>query len=572
LLQGGFYPQAFLLLGICFSIGAIICFKKRRFRYELVLFGGFCSLYILSSVVNYFSIETLTYAMLPTVCLVFWILQKNTKKEHKEKLAQNLAIFTIIVSIVSILSLIGVFNISGNSTANRLQFTFQYANAAGIYFAAIALMIRGINNKKLERFIPIIQIALFLTQSIGAITLYFVGIVIAVFIIPEVNRIKLSIYNLSKVSISAAFALAIYFSIFKLQLIALSLIVLVLALIYSFYHDQINNIFEKLKINHILFALLCAIAVYLIFSQRVYQGSQTFLERLVQISDGASAIKDNPILGVGPGNWQYMHDVWKTAQYDAQIIHSSFIQIGVDVGIPALIVLVILASYSIIRVKINSFLKAAAIIILLHSILDFSLYFLSIDLLLIFILTYGSTDTETKVTNRKVTKLIWVLILFVLCTCFTGSMITARAKQYALEGRLDKAIAVLEKSAPLFTNSYNYKYNYSSYLQGNGDYERAMNVANTFPYSSQIGKLLKAKIFDEQGESAKALGIVFARIEEAPFDIAAYEYARRLITKIPEYERENYKQQYNKYVQKLNNSTSYLARKLKNQKLIEIYN
>ncbi len=570
LLQGGFYPQAYLLLGICFLAVSLFLLKKKSSKYEMILFGVACCFYIISSLTNYFSIETLSYAMLPVICFIFWVLQANTSMDQKNKIAQSISVFTAIIAVLGIVSLTGLLPISGGVTANRLQFTFQYANAAGIYFAAVALMIRGININKPERFIIPIETALFLTQSIGAVACYFAGLIFAIFTTGKNKRAGQALNDLSRTGISAIFAASLYFSVFKLRNPFLAILITGLIILFCWFSDKADSIFVKYRVN-IIFALsFIAIAVYLIFSQRVYQGSQTFIERLVQILDGTAALRAHPFLGVGPGNWQYMVETWKTAQYNAQVIHSSFIQIAVNVGIPALLVLTALIVYKLKTIKIDGYLKAAAIAILLHSFLDFSLEFLSIDMLLIFILNYRNENTK-NIKFRKSTGIAVGVILAVLCVCFYGGMIISKAKQDYLSGRSDLAAELLKKNAPLFAGSYGFKYDYSTYLLQKGEFDESLSVVNSLPFKSQKSQRLMARNLEERGEYIEALGIVFASLEDARYDMQAYEYARQLIDKLPEAESKEYKLMYNKYVQKLNNSSTYLSKRLKNQIKLQLY-
>lgn len=570
LLQGGFYPQAYLLLGICFFISSVFFLKRKSSKYENLLFGSACAFYIISSLANYFSIEALSYAMLPAVCFVFWQLQANASMEQKNKIAEAIAVFTVIIAFLAVVSLTGLLHVSGGVTANRLQFTFQYANAAGIYFAAVALMVRGIKNNRLSKFIIIIETALFLTQSIGAVACYFAGLVFAIFTTGKNKLIGQALKELSRTGISAIFAASLYFSAFKLESPVLFIAITGLIVLFCWFSDRADNIFAKYKIN-IIFALsFIILAVYLLFSQRVYQGTQTFIERLVQIIDGAAALRAHPFLGVGPGNWQYMAETWKTAQYNAQVIHSSFMQIAVNAGIPALLALAALTVYKLKSIKAAPYHKAAAIAILLHSFLDFSLEFLAIDLLLIFILNCRNENTQ-NIKFRKSTGAAIGVVLAVLCICFYGGMITSKAKQDYLSGRPDLAVERLKKNAPFFGGSYGFKYDYSSYLLQKGEFDESMTVAGSLPFKSHKAQRLIARNFEERGEYINALGIIFESLEEARYNIQTYEYAKQLIDKLPETGSKEYKLMYNTYVQKLNNSSTYISKGLKNQIKLQLY-
>ena len=534
--------------------------------------AGFCILYILSAVAAGFSSETLCNAMLPLMCLVFWVVQANTGHGQKEKIAAGIGWLSTVISFISILALCGVYVLNGNSTAGRLQFTFQYANAAGIYFAAIALFVRGINNKKLEKFIPALETALFLTQSVGAAAAYIIGLIIVGFTKGKNERVKYISETAGKIFCSIGFAVLIFASISILNISILSVIITCLLMLFCWYSEKVFGLFVKFRINYILLALLIGGIVFILFTQRVQQASQTLIERLIQINDGISAIREKPLVGVGPGNWQYIQGIYKSAQYNAQIIHSSLIQIAADAGLPALLVLISLIIYKLKRIKTNIYLRASAIIILIHAVLDFTLAFASIDIILIFILNYDAEYADIKDKANIFKRLVWIPVFLAFTFCFAGKIILAQAGRVALQENYEESVNILKSNKAFFFNSYEYNLNYAIYLQHSGDYDGALKVVESLKDSSLQSVILESEILEQQKLYPKAADVIMKWLERAPYDYMLYDRAKNLISELSGDEKATFVLRFNECAQRANNSYTFLSGMLKNQNKIQLYN
>jgi hypothetical protein len=139
LLQGGFFPVVYLLFGLISAIMVIVYCKQLPQWRETLLFGGVCLLYIISAIINGFSLDLLTKAIRPLSYFMLWLIVTNLTDREHERLNKAVATITVIFAFLTILAFISPYQPRGFVSANRLQFTFQYANAAGIYFASVAL-------------------------------------------------------------------------------------------------------------------------------------------------------------------------------------------------------------------------------------------------------------------------------------------------------------------------------------------------------------------------------------------------------------------------------------------------
>lgn len=83
-----------------------------------------------------------------------------------------------------------------------------------------------------------------------------------------------------------------------------------------------------------------AVAGGLVASDRLDQATRTFAERFVQMGDALSLLSSSPALGVGPGQWRFLYEDVRSADYVANVVHSGYFQVALDGGLIALALLV----------------------------------------------------------------------------------------------------------------------------------------------------------------------------------------------------------------------------------------
>ena len=110
----------------------------------------------------------------------------------------------------------------------------------------------------------------------------------------------------------------------------------------------------------------------------------TLAERFSQMRDAVAIIASFPVFGAGPNAWEGLYQSFQTSDYVSTVVHSSYLQVGVSTGLVGLVVMTILVIWSVRRIgDVGSPRAAACLVMLVHGLLDFSLLFLSVDVLAI---------------------------------------------------------------------------------------------------------------------------------------------------------------------------------------------
>ena len=289
----------------------------------LLPFATLCILYLISAIVYSRNAEGLAFAARPTVCLVFMIIVYNF--DDKQKL---LKIMLYVMSVVAFVSItLFLLRIDGAVSRGRLQGTFQYANAAGIAFAAAAMLARSMKGRKYQAMEVLFVVSLLLTQSVGAIGCYILGHLL------------------------------------------------------MFMINKKNNPGSKpiLKTAVFIAAAACSVAaIWFLRPNALY----TYLERLAQLKDSVTVMLQRPLLGIGAGNWKTAFMQWQTTPYDSAYMHSSIGQIGIDAGIFAVAAFGYML-YLFWKKREADYVFIAGLMILVHSLLDITLNFVFVNFLLI---------------------------------------------------------------------------------------------------------------------------------------------------------------------------------------------
>lgn len=325
LVQGGYFPAFFLWAGV--SLGIAILISRRELRcprplwFLLVLAGW----YLLSSLVNGPAAPGLSQAALPLVCCLFALLCLSLEEGERRKLLVWVCRFGGGAAIAALLAFLGILPIPGSLTAQRLQFTFQYVNAAAVWFAAVLLLRGELHDPWVNRLSPFAAAALLLTRSAGGIGAYLV--IQALVLLAQYGRKNWKAWVVSGAAV-----------------------------------------------------LVGAAAV----ATRFHQALGTFQERLVQSMDGLRGMLAAPLFGYGAGNWPQVKELFQSYDYRAQVVHNSYVQAGVEAGLPALLFLAVAVVLTLFLLKGSSpALKGAAILIPLHAVMDFTLCFFAVDALAI---------------------------------------------------------------------------------------------------------------------------------------------------------------------------------------------
>lgn len=373
LLQGGFFPRGYLFFGAVFA--ALFAVFGRDVRLDSVHLGilALCTIYAISGIVNASGAGSLDHAFLPCSCLAFALFLSGLSACERRAVVREACIGGGVYATLALLALTEVVPVWGAVVAGRLQLGFQYANAAGIWLAALALAGRGGEDRMVVAARPVTVVALVLTRSLGAIGLFLVAeLVCAARHRDETNwREELLLVD---VSVILALAIALVpWAAAKLVVIALSLVV------GWFWGDVAPGCVER-RVHLWASASLAAGLVALVATGRVSQGLGTLAERFEQMRDAVAVIASYPLIGAGPNAWEGIYESLRTTDYVSTVVHASYLQVGVSTGVAGIAVAVCLAWLVARRARGAGAAPASAcLVILAHGLLDFSLLFFSVD-------------------------------------------------------------------------------------------------------------------------------------------------------------------------------------------------
>lgn len=406
--QGGFYPQTYIIVGIISAL--LLVFRKRYVispvHKALVILT---LLYIVSAVVNGMAYSLISKAMLPLTLLIVAILYSTLDKKQKDSLIFYLTVFGIISAIVGIAMYSGLYRNEYTVSGNSFLYTFQYANAAGCFYA-VSFLLALFNEKKWIRYSSLLCfIALILTKSIGAVVIM-TGLLL-------IHLIRLGKFNKIKKYVIAA---------------------------------------------TLVFMIAGCFVLYI-------TGANSLLERIIHSYDGLRFLFNNIVFGIGPGNWQYVFPFHQSAYYSAGIIHNSYVQIGVDAGLFAMLISIAFLCLSIYRYKKNaSFHNMLALFIMLHSIMEYNLYFAGLDMFVIFLGMYEQVNYENKRQYNKLCKMAAIVSVLLLVFAFYGTMQVRNLESYVRSGDAKKTDTIFKGNYIFMKNGYKENEIYSLYAFKSG--------------------------------------------------------------------------------------------------------
>ena len=126
--------------------------------------------------------------------------------------------------------------------------------------------------------------------------------------------------------------------------------------------------------------------------------SSTFLGRLLYAKDALVACVSHPF-GLGYGGYSFAQGSFQTGVYSVQYVHNELLQLVLDLGwIPAILVVVYLVW---VWLHSDGVCRLSTGVLMLHSLFDFDLQFLSLALLLVLCAHAGLERPDSKLFRRR---------------------------------------------------------------------------------------------------------------------------------------------------------------------------
>lgn len=418
LIQGGYYPQTYIIAGICSALLLMVRSKKLTYTSGQPALLLLAALYVISSVVNGMSYSVISKAMLPLALFVLAALYATVDKVHREKLLRYITAAGILTSAAGLLVYFGINNQEALVVGNSLMFTFQYANAAGCWYA-VCFILALLSDKKYVKYLSVLCLAaLICTKSYGAVI---------------VTVVMLGIHGMRS----------------------------------EWFKGKISNIkYVRFIIAALAVVTGCA-GIYVLYRL----GMESLLERVIHSYDGIRVLMSNVVCGIGPDNWQYVFPFYQTAYYPAGVIHNSYVQAGVDAGLMSMIILLALLVLVIYKYKkCRNAYNLAAVVIMVHSVMEYNLYFAGLDVLLIFLALYEplyEKDISKKI-HPPISIISGICIVFVMSFSLYGIGKIRKLELYIRNDDTAKATEVYADNEFFMKNGYRECEDYGVLALANG--------------------------------------------------------------------------------------------------------
>ena len=422
LAQGGFFP-----LVTC-GIGAVVCVcaavlwlrkpcRSRELPVVALLFLGVAAAYAISAFANGASLTTLSEAGVWAACAGIAFLSAAQQGPQRAFWLKVFAWVGVATAVAGVLVCSGLLPLAGGMVEERLQFTFQYANAAAAWFGVCTFLCLLSPDARQRAFAALPAGALLLTESGGGL-IAFVACAVAV----GVRWVRSSQWERLFQALLQGMVAAVLFVVVRLTLSPVSLAALVAAIAVCWWLGKgasgllghVNARTASLVMTGVL--VVGAIAAVFLLSGRVTDALASVNERLYHARDGLSLWLTQPLFGVGPDNWQYLYPYTQTAPYYTTVVHCSYVQLLLDAGVIGFAFFVAAAVFGmrgLLRDAKNPASREgwahaeliAASFLLAHSLLDFNLQFASLAFLLAALLAapaHSALVTESeRVQNAK---------------------------------------------------------------------------------------------------------------------------------------------------------------------------
>lgn len=536
LAQGGFYSLASCAVGAILCIAAGITWLRKPHRTDglpiiPLLFLGMALSYAISALVNGASLTTLSETGIWAGCAGASFLASTQDPQKRAFWIKVLAWFGVATAIAGVFVCSGVLPLVGGTVGERLQFSFQYANAAAAWYGICAFLCMLSPDDRLRAATALPLAALLLTESGGGLIVFaLAAIAICLRWMRTAQWNKLFELLIQGVLAAALFA-TVHITMSPLALIPLAIAIAAcwwLRKGFSLIETHIDTRIASFVLLGI--SVACAIVFVIILPDRVSGALSSLNERSDYLRDGFHLWLVQPLLGVGPDNWQYLYQYIQTAPYYTTVVHCSYVQVLLDSGAFGL---GFLAAASIVGVRalLRDWKKdgardgwagaelMAALFLLTHSMLDFDLQFTSLAFTLILLLSSPQAPRiHAKALKGIVASLACWLVCLPICAAGLLCAVSSTAIELA-ETTGDYAMCEqLFEGNPLAQADVAAQSHYLAALFNEGKYKAVISVYDTLLAPTDRDALLTALSCYYSHDLKHATSVLIDHLENRPCD------------------------------------------------------
>ncbi len=227
---------------------------------------------------------------------------------------------------------------------------------------------------------PIILTALALTLSMGSFVAMAVGIVALLVQKKQYAPFKETVFFgsclLARAGFGIGMGILLYLAADRTDVPWICILLLIYIVLAALNWPEYCRFLERYRRMPVLISgcgLLVAAAAVLVRPSSF----ATFAERLEMMRNGLKYLTVNPLLGVGPYQWRILNLYDGDKYFNTYHIHNAFIHVGVELGLVALGMLLIVTVRCFMKKK-DAALQAGCTAFLFHSLMDTGFFYMGI--------------------------------------------------------------------------------------------------------------------------------------------------------------------------------------------------
>ena len=578
--QGGFNGLVMAIFGIVSSLAVLILVIVKRkgktgLQLTVLMLFGLAFVYLLSAAINGFSLTTLSETGSWFAIAAFGLLSSLLAPSVRRFMLRNMGWIGAVSALLGIAMYSGLLVVPGGYNDGRLQYFFQYANTAGLWFACSAVFCLLAEERRQVSVSAFSLLALLFTKSGGAYACF--GVALVCLVIIEIKRLR---FDRVLHWAGQGFLAIALFAISMILPSNAAIVLPVLALVVCAVDLTVpweNKISEKKQKAICLGAITllgCLLVVVVaLLHDRLADSWTHLLARVLYAIDALGMIASHPVFGVGPDNWQYVYPFVQTSQYHVSIIHNSYLQFAVDAGCVALLILFAFLAiglkhlYSCRNRESGLAAFISVVLICLHSIFDFDFQFGFIAAFAAFLIC----DGEGKA--LKVGRTWTGIVIALTCLFLSVSGLLAESFRTASSIANDRAdygwvMSIYEKN-PFVFNDQLMQGAYLNACYSSGDYSRAVAFYQSRGCQTDEQAIYIALSAFELEDPQMASDVLVSEMEKEPNNESLAESAHYIF--------ETYGidtgclDRYNAAVKKLNDNANRASSWLPDQRKLDIY-
>lgn len=542
-----------------FSIGIGVILLLRLFYKGITKSGDTSVSYVsigflliaISYLPSFFHAESIEYTLTKIIeWLTYALVLLFVCKANLKSISKVIVLFSMLFGALHYLILFGFLPIEGgvlilgeglSGSGIRLNGLLQYANATAAVIASLLLYSaqRFIGSKfNIVQYssLLILSYLLLMTESRGAWLVFAACFLISLALIEQSRQIPYLVHmSVFMIFALATYALTTFFSVGLLVACTILACAIGLSIVMKHFSKKICFNPKSRFVVPIAVPMIVAIAGSVVLNfgllptailNRLTMNTATFSDRIVYMKDGLHAIQDHILFGSGGEAWRFKMYQVQSAPYIVQDMHNFYLQHWLEVGISGVVLVVGLLLFVMIKIgKSKPLLVPPILMLLLHAVIDFTLSYGFVILLLAILLIEGLGEKGfVNLDKPRVKRFINPVVTIVAILCVVLSSIWVQGESafsQGIEQQDPPSIDRVIKKNPFAT-----RYKLAQYVgSSNTEKVKLMEDALLYEPHHALARFQLAQTQYELGNFEDAFNNFKQSLENDRFDRYKYESA-----------------------------------------------